>query len=518
MEILDNKALLLVVRNPDKFTDTIANSKYLGEVGAGLHEILVKWDHENVDALTRLGIRNVPSTILKEYKWSGRFIPMEHQKVTASFIVANHRCFVFNEQGVGKTASAAWAADYLLKHKQIKRVLVVCPLSIMKAAWQQDLFQVLPHRSVGIAHGTPKTRRGIIEGKYDFVVINYDGIEIVIDEIVAADFDCIIVDEANYLKNPRTDRWKMFNKLTKNGARLILMTGTPAAQSPEDAYGLAKLVCPHNVPAYLGAWKDLVMQKITQFKWAPRPRANDIVFKALQPAIRYTKEECLDLPDMVYETRDVPLTTQQEKYYNMLKTQMLIEAAGEEVTAVNAAVKLSKLLQISCGSAYTDNGEIIHFDVSKRLAEVEAVIDESLRKVIIFAPFTHTIGVIEAYLQKKKITCAVINGKVPASKRATIIQQFQANPNPRVLIIQPQAAAHGITLTAANTVIWFGPTASVETYLQANSRAHRKGQDHKVTIILIQGSPAERMMYQMLNSKVEHHQKLVDLYTDVLNE
>jgi SNF2 family DNA or RNA helicase len=260
------------------------------------------------------------------------------------------------------------------------------------------------------------------------------------------------------------------------------------------------------------------MQKVTQFKWAPRPRANDIVFKALQPAIRYTKEECLDLPDMVYETRDVPLTAQQTKYYNQLKNQMLIEAAGEEVTAVNAAVKLSKLLQISCGSAYTDNGETIHFDVSNRLSEVEAVIDESLRKVIIFAPFTHTIGVIEAFLQKKKITCAVINGKVPASKRATIIQQFQANPNPRVIIIQPQAAAHGITLTAANTVIWFGPTASVETYLQANARAHRKGQDHKVTIILIQGSHAERMMYQMLNSKVEHHQKLVDLYTDVLNE
>ena len=518
MEILDNKALLLVVRNPDRFTSTIEKSKYLGEVGEGLHEIVVKWDHENVDALTRLGIKNVPSTILKEYKWSGRFIPMEHQKVTASFIVANHKCFVFNEQGVGKTASAAWAADYLLKHKQIKRVLVVCPLSIMKAAWQQDLFQVLPHRSVGIAHGTPKTRREIIQGKYEFVVINYDGIEIVIDEIMAADFDCIIVDEANYLKNPRTERWKMFNKLTKRNARLILMTGTPAAQSPEDAYGLAKLVCPQNVPQYIGAWRDLVMQKLTQFRWTPKPRANDIVFKALQPAIRYTKEDCLDLPDMVYEVREVPLTAQQEKYYKILKTQMLVEAAGEEITAVNAAVKLSKLLQISCGAVYSDAGETVHFDVSKRLHELEAVIDESLRKVIVFAPFTHTIEVIAAFLQKKNISNSTINGKVSMPKRTKIIHDFQNSVHPRVLIIQPQAASHGITLTAANTVVWFGPTASVDTYLQANARAHRKGQDHKVTVVLLQGSPAERMVYKMLNSKVEHHQKLVDLYAEVLNE
>lgn len=518
MEIIENKALLLRVRKPDRFTSVIKDSAYIGQVGEGIHELMVKWSFDAVDTLTRLGIKNVPSTILKEYSWSGRFTPMDHQKDTASFIVSNHRCFVFNEQGVGKTASAAWAMDYLMRIGKVKRVLVVCPLSIMRAAWQRDLFQVLPHRSVGIAHGAPKTRREIIQGTYEFVVINFDGVEIVLDEIKAANFDCIIVDEANGLKNTQTRRWKTFRKLVGEYTRLVLMTGTPASQSPEDAYGLAKLVCPNNVPAFYSGWKDLVMQKINQFKWIPRPRANDIVFKALQPAIRYTKEECLDLPDIMYQTREIPLTAQQEKYYNLLKKQFLFEASGEEISAVNAAAKLNKLLQISSGAVYADDGTPLFFDVSNRLSELEAVIDESLQKVIIFAPFTHTIQLIEEHLRKKKITCAIINGAVSANKRATIIQQFQEQVDPRVIIIQPQAAAHGITLTAANTVVWFGPTSSVETYLQANARAHRKGQNHKVTVILMQGSPAEAHMYNMLNGKVDTHMKLVDLYADILNE
>ena len=149
MEIVDNKALLIKVLRPERFTAVIPESAHLGEAAPGVHDLLVRWTFDNVDALARLGIKKVISTIYKDYEWTGRFRPMDHQKDTASFIVAHHRCFVFNEQGVGKTASAAWAVDYLMKQGKVKRVLVVCPLSIMRAAWQRDLFQVLPHRTVG---------------------------------------------------------------------------------------------------------------------------------------------------------------------------------------------------------------------------------------------------------------------------------------------------------------------------------------------------------------------------------
>lgn len=516
MELIDNKAVLFRVKRPDRITSVIEQSAYIGEVAPNVHEVMVKWTFDNVDALTKLGIKKVPSLITRDYKWSGRFTPMAHQRETAGFIVNNQRCFVFLEQGLGKTASAAWAADYLLNEGKIKRVLVVCPLSIMKAAWQRDLFAVVPHRSVGIAHGSAKTRKEVITGKYQFVIINFDGLEVVEDELRAGGFDMIIVDEANAFKNPQTRRFKCFKKLLNPDTRLVMMTGTPAAQSPEDAYGLAKLVCPHRVPPFQSGWRDIVMQKINMFTWIPRPKAKELVHQALQPAIRYTKEECLDLPDIMYMTREVPLTAQQQKYYEMLRKQMLIQAAGEEVSAVNAAAKLNKLLQISTGCVYSDDGSVLNFDVTNRLNELVSVIDESSNKVIVFAPFTHTIDMIQEHLTKNKITNAVINGAVTANKRGKIFEQFQDTPNPRVLIIQPQAAAHGVTLTAADTVVWFGPTSSVETFLQANARAHRNGQKNKVTVVMLQGSPAEEKTYTMLNKKIDSHYSTVDLYNDII--
>lgn len=517
MEVVANKGILIRVRRPELFTAVMDDCVCVGEAD-GLSELMVRWSFENVETLTRLGLKAVPSTIAKDYAWPGLYTPMSHQRETASFIIANPKCFVFDETGTGKTSAAAWATDYLMTQKKIKRVLIVCPLSIIHAAWRRDLFNVVPHRSVGIAHGTPKTRREIIRGKYQYVIINFDGIEIVLDELMVGGFDCVIVDESNFLKTTTTQRWKTFNKLIKPETRLIMMTATPAAQSPEDAYGLAKLVCPAKVPAFFGAWKELVMQKISMFKWIPRPRAQDLVFKALQPAIRHTKKECLDLPDIMYETRDVPMTAQQWKYYKLLKQQMLVEAAGEEISAVNAAAKLTKLLQVSTGNTYADNGVTIHFDASSRLSAMEEIIDESLNKIIVFAPFTHTIDMIEAHLLKKKITCSVINGAVSMTKRGVVIHNFQEQPDPRVIIIQPQAAAHGITLTAADTVIWFGPTTSVETYIQANARAHRKGQENKVTVHLLQGSPAETKIYVALNAKIEAHEHFIELYNDIIND
>lgn len=517
MELLKNRALVFNVKRPDRITSVIDDSVYLQELAPDVHQLMVKWTHDNAVMLSALGIKKVPSRIALDYAWAGRFTPMAHQKETAGFIVNNKKCFVFLEQGLGKTASAAWAADYLMNLGEVKRVLVICPLSIMRAAWQRDLFAVLPHRSVGIAHGNAKTRREVIQGKAQFVIINFDGLEVVEKELQAAGFDLVIVDEANAFKSTTTNRWKCFNRIMKDIPRLVMMTGTPAAQSPEDAFGLAKLVSPSRVPNFISAWRDMVMQKVTTFKWVPRPRAKEIVHHALQPAIRYTKEECLDLPDIVYQTREVPMTAQQQKYYDAMRKQMLFEAAGEEISAVNAAAKLNKLLQLSVGAVYADDGSTILFDVSNRLNELESVIDESSNKVIVFAPFTHTIEMLEAFLTKKKITCAVINGAVSANKRGRIFEQFQDEPNPRVIIIQPQAAAHGVTLTAADTIVWFGPTNSVETFLQANARAHRNGQKNKVTVVMLQGSPAEEKVYKMLNSKIDDHYKTVDLYREIIN-
>jgi SNF2 family DNA or RNA helicase len=451
---------------------------------------------------------------LSEYEWPRPhgFTPFDHQKTTSEFLVNNRKAFCFNEQGTGKTASVIWAVDYLMQLGLVKRVLVICPLSIMKSAWQQDLFKFAIHRTVSVAYGAAKKRKEIVNAGNEFVIINFDGVGIVKKEIMDGDFDLIVVDEASAYKNNKTERWKDLRDLTRVIKGLWMLTGTPAAQSPVDAYGLARLVNPTAVPLYVSHFKDQVMYKVSDFRWIPRPEAKTIVHKALQPAIRFEKKDCLDLPPVTFVDRDAPLTPQQLVYYKKLKQEMLIEADGEEISAVNAAVKINKLLQISGGAVYTDTGEVLEFDVSSRLKVVHEVVEETSNKVLVFVPFTHTIELLEKYLTKHGITSEVINGSVSVNKRTDIVTHFQNNPQPKVLIIQPQAASHGLTLTAADTIIWYAPCTSVETYLQANARIDRPGQVNPMTIVHLSGSQVEKRMYSLLRGNVANHSEIIDLY------
>ena len=511
MQIIDGKALLLKLRNPNRVTSVIPKSKVVEANG-----VLVNWGIDEALTLSKLNI-TVPSPINSRYSWTGKYAPFDHQKKTAAFLTMHPRAFCFNEQGTGKTASAIWAADFLMKQGKIKRALVICPLSIMDSAWRDDFFTFAPHRSVDVAYGESKKRKEIIRQGADFVVINYDGVEIVYDEIAKGGFDLVIIDEATHYKNAQSKRWKILNKLMTDDTWLWMMTGTPAAQSPLDAYGLAKLINPLSVPRFFGSFRDMVMTKASQFSWVMKPSASALVFNALQPAIRFTKEECLDLPDMTYVKRQVELTRQQKKYYDMLKKRMVMEINGDEVSAVNAAVIMNKLLQISAGAGYTDEGDTLEFDIKHRYKVLREVIDESSQKVLIFVPFKHTIDVLTDKLRADGITTEVIRGDVPVARRTDIFKRFQEAHDPRVLVIQPQAAAHGVTLTAANTVVWWGPTPSLETYAQANARVHRAGQKHPCTVVQLQGSAVEKRVYSLLDKRIDVHTKMIDLYKELLD-
>ena len=519
MEIIENKYLAVRTKNPNKITQVIPNSQIVGADG-DISTVAVVWELQEAQQLYKLSFKKVPSPIIRDYTWPGLYKPMGHQRTTAEFLTLNKRSFCFNEQGTGKTASAIWASDYLMTQGHIKRVLVACPLSIMQAAWQADLFKFVLHRSVGVAHGNRTQRQNIVNGNYEYVVINYDGIPIVADNIAKGGFDLIIIDEANAYKNTTTQRWKVLNKLINPDTWVWMMTGTPAAQSPFDAYGLAKLCVPENVPKFSGAFKDKVMLNVSRFKWLPRPEASSIVHNVLQPAIRFTKKECLDLPSVTYVDRTAPMTQQQSKYYELTKKEFLVKFGDEELSSANVAVNLNKLLQISGGAVYSNSKSVIEFDVSNRLKVVEEVIDEASAKVLVFVPFRHTITILHEHLSKKGIPCEVISGDVPPSTRNSIFQRFQTKGDDdlKVLIIQPAAAAHGVTLTAANVVIWYSPVTSTEIYLQANARIDRHGQTNPMTVVHISGSAVENRLYTALRTRLESHSQLVDLYRQVLTE
>jgi len=527
MQIVEDTALKFSI--PAKLADNIYQSVEKCEVTnvwADAKELILYWGlNEARIAATVLDemqpnttLPKIPSPILKDYDWPGIYKPFEHQRDTASFLSLRQRAFCFNEAGTGKTSAAIWAADYLMKQGMIKKVLVICPLSIMYSAWQADIFRTAIHRTCGVAHGSASKRKKVLSENYDFTIINYDGTGVVLPELQQAKFDLIIVDEANAYKTVNTKRWKNLAKMIEPTTWLWMMTGTPASQSPLDAFGLAKLVSPQRVPKFTTAWRDKVMYQISRFKWLPKYSYKEDVFYALQPAVRYTKKDCLDLPELTYQTRVVPLTPQVAKYYNELKKQLLIEAAGAQISAVNAAASLQKLLQISGGAVYTDKQQVVEFDIKPRLNALQEVLDETTNKVVVFVPYLHTIDVITKFLDKEGVTNAVIQGSVGAKERSTIIDQFQKLPDPRVLVIQPQSAAHGITLTAADTIVFWSPVMSVETYLQCIGRIERVGQKNAMTVVHLQGSEVERKMYTMLQGKVDSHQKIVDLYKQELDE
>jgi len=201
-------------------------------------------------------------------------------------------------------------------------------------------------------------------------------------------------------------------------------------------------------------------------------------------------------------------------FLKRLKKEFLIEAAGQEISSVNAAANMTKLLQISGGAVYTDDKKVVEFDISPRLKELHEVIDQTSHKLLVFVPYRHTILIVAEYLTKIGITNSVINGSVSKAERTTIIKEFQNAEDPRVLVIQPQSASHGVTLTRADTVVFWSPVMSVETYVQCIARIQRVGQKNNMTVVHLQGSEIEKRMYGMLQQKVTAHTSLVDLYRE----
>jgi len=509
-------ALILALKDPAPVLQAISRSSLLS-TSNGIGQVAVHWTLDNVRKLTRLGLWKAPAPIAVEYQWPGMHRPFDHQKTSAAFLAANVRAYNFSEAGTGKTNAAIWAADYLMSKNDIRRVLVICPVSTMRHPWASEVFNSAMHRTVAVCHGSRSKREEIAANRdFDIVIINYDGVPIIKDTLAKSGFDLIIIDEANYLKNVSTRRWRAVNEIVSPSTRVWMMTATPASQSPEDAYGLAKLMTPDRVPRFFGRWRDRVMMQVTKFRYAPKPTATAEVNRVLQPAIRFKKSDCLDLPEMTFQTRHVPLTDQQRRYYNQLRKQLLIEAGGEKIRAVHAAAGMTKLLQLSLGTVYSEDGNVVEFDGSNRLRAMLDVIDESAHKVIVFVPYRHTIDVVRAAIEAENYKTDTINGSVPMNARGTIINRFQTEADPKVLIIQPHSASHGITLTAADTIIWFGPVASVETWIQANERINRPSQKNKMTVVKLCGSPVEEKVYNALESKELDQLKLVSLYENII--
>jgi len=490
-------------------------NKVFTEPTSGRKFIAMPHTLDTARVMANMGVPPIPPIATDQKRWfTGRYKPFLHQVETAAFCTMHRRAYVLSSMGVGKTASCIWAAEYLRKVENMGSVLVVAPLSCLVDVWQRELFAVAPQASVCILHGSAVTRKLLLKKQYDYYIINHDGIKFVQWELVANKWiNHIILDEASAFKNPSTDRWKAMN-IIANGRTIWAVTGTPSAQSPMDAYGIIKLTTPDVLPAGLTRtrWEAMTMQKVRRFKSVPKPGAMDTVYKFMRPGIRYTKDQCLDLPGVLYSNRAVQRTKKQTDMIRKLTREWVVADKDTTITAVNAASRMSKILQISQGVVIAEDGSRQIVPPTPRLKVMCDIIAQSSSKTVVFAPYKGVLALIEKVLEEVGVQAVRIDGSVSKTRRDARIKRFREDNSVRVLIAHPAVAAHGLTLVEASTIVWFGPEHSVERYEQANARTDRPGQKHKTQIIHLVADDIERNIVSAVRGKAGMQAKLLSLY------
>jgi SNF2 family DNA or RNA helicase len=518
----DKKAVVLKLRNPERVTTVIPTA-----VAVSAHMVAIPHRPDETRVLRNLGFE-VPDPMPMHYsfpKVRGQYDPFIAQRDTANFLVMHSRAYCLNGMGTGKTNSALWAYDYLRRTKQAKKMLVICPLSTMERTWGDSVFQTFPHLDCSVLYGTRERRLKLLKTDVHVYVINIDGVGTIRDELAKRpDIDVICIDELALARNSSTERWKNLNVIcNKQSSRRVWgMTGSPTPNAPTDAWAQCKLVTPDNpeVPPYFGKFRDKVMRQLTQFKWVPRPEANDIIHKMMQPAIRYALEDCVDLPEQVFTTYDVEMTKEQAKAYKDMLDKLSTEYQGGQILAVNEAVKANKLIQIACGVAYGIAGNEVVLPSKPRLEVLRELIEESSGKVIVFVPLTAALETVADDLRSHYgvESVDIVHGETSKTERDRIFSAFQTQSDPRVLVANAATMSHGLTLTAATTIVWYAPVHSNEIYEQANARVRRPGQTKTTVIAHIAGSDMERRVYQRLQEKKSMQGVLLEMMKDKIDE
>lgn len=495
--------------------------------------VLVRWELEQMQKCADIGV-TVLSPMIRDYEFSGRYKPYVHQLKICSFLTTNKRALCFADMGTGKSLAVVHCIKYLLSIGEIKRALIIAPLSTLTRTWVDEFFNVDPSITVTKLHGPKAKRIELAANGAQVHVINYEGISVIHNEIKANNYDCVVIDEVTSYSNHESKRWKEAYNLFKDTKYVWGLTGTPILRGVIAAYGQAALVVPHNVK-FRSFWefRNSVQRKINDFLWVDRPEAHDIAFSMLRPAISIKKKDCIDLPSMVHVYREVELDKGQKAFYVKLKEESLVKDELMQVTAVNAAVLAGKLIQVATGCIYDDDGRALEFDVSGRINETIDFIQKARNeastadkgKTIVFAPFKHTAALIRKKLseskiivdgKERKIKAEIIDGDVSAKRRDDIFGRFKEDNSLDVIVAIPQTMSHGLTLTNASCIVWFGPCTSAETYAQACNRIDRPGQTESMTIVHLYSTPAEWKLYSNLRENKKSENYLLTFYKDFL--
>tara|TARA_R110000803_G_scaffold188091_2_gene250461 strand:- start:92 stop:1444 length:1353 start_codon:yes stop_codon:yes gene_type:complete len=443
-------------------------------------------------------------------------MPYEHQTTTTNFIVDNPKCMITSDPGTGKTRAVL---DALTQFKG--RTLVLAPLSILEAAWGEDIDKFTPGLTYGVAYA--KNRQKVFEEtSTDLVITNFEAVNFLIkNKHLLKGFNTLVIDEFTAFKNRTAKRSKNMAKLSVLFDNRIAMSGTPNSNTILDIWHPTYIVDDGDrLGARYFAFRNTVCTpKFNGFanEWIDKPGAEQTVADRLKDiTIRYALTECMDLPDNIVRTINTKLTPTVQKQYKLLADESVLYTKAGTVNAVHAGARVKKLLQLVTGAVY-DEDKLVQFIHQERYDIVMTLVAQRAHSLVAFN-WRHERNALIEIAEKENISYAIIDGTIPPEKRKDIVTRYQAGQI-QVLFCHPQSAGHGLTLTKANTVIWCSPTYNAEHFQQFNQRIYRAGQTQKTETILIQAKNTwEPEVYKKLNTKLGRMENLLNILKEQKNE
>ena len=430
---------------------------------------------------------SVKDVVIDYEKYSHR-PPLQHQKESIQKLVENKKFILADDMGLGKTTSTIIAA----LETGAKKILIICPATL-KINWKREI-ENYSDRSIFISEG--KT----FSTEHDFVIINYDIIKNFHDtkkkdesQVIAANFDLVVVDEAHYIKNPTAQRTKLINDIAKNVDRLWLLTGTPMTSRPMDYFNLLHLIespVAKNWMAYAIRYCSGYQFNVGGRKvWNVTGSSNleELRDRTTGLVLRRLKENVLDLPEKII----TPV-------YLRLKSKAYEEVMGEYYDWYDKNPEESKSLTVQF-TKLTKVRQIIADEKILQTIEIAENIIEQGKKVIIFCNFTDSLNKICQHFGK---TAVKVDGSMSKPERQHSVDNFQESDKVKVFVGNIKAAGVGLTLTAGEAVIMNDLSFLPSDHAQAEDRAYRYGQKNNVLVYYpIFENTIEGVIYDILNNK-----------------
>lgn len=454
----------------------------------------------------------------------GKYPMMRHQKEIASFMVLHNRAFDLAEPRLGKTAATIIGADYMQRCGMIiGGVLIITTLTTIHGVWKTSIESTIPGARVQVVHG--KKRAESLQNVADFYITNYESCRLSQEAFMLAIAEkrigAVVIDELTHVGNSGSQRHKaIYNICNKSGVQYVWgLTGSPADNS-EMVYGMCRCVNQTQLPCTTKAgWLDLTMYQYgpEPFMKKPSAIAPMIIHRSMQPAIRFSKANILDLPPVTTQIRSCELSAEQNKWRKELKEEAVaILESGAVITAANGGVLLTKLMQVSLGIVKDENGAVHEIDHKARTATILEAIEETPRKTVIFCGYIAGIDMLVRECRAAGYTCDKVDGSVTGQKRSQILHNFQNTDAPHVLVCHPTTTAMGVELSAADTIIFNGvPLTGGFVYAQSIERlSSTKQTANNIHIIHIIATPEERKALDSLRNGYDLGQQVANMFEE----